>query len=243
MHAKDLEKLGFTSAEAKVYLAALELGETSVARISSKARIERTTTYGIIDALKAKGLLTIGRRGKRMVYIAEDPRKLKLLAEERSRLVDQMLPSLLSITNAIDRKPTIRYFEDAAGINDIYRDTLNFVEQPILIWMSDRGVWYDDESFWKDFYIPARLERKIALRVIAPDTQASRDLQGGDRASLRSTKLDRERAEKIESEIMLYGGRNVAIISCDEMMGVVVESQKLYRTLKGIFEVHWQTLP
>ena len=242
MHAKDLEKLGFTSAEAKVYLAALELGETSVARISSKARIERTTTYGIIDALKAKGLLTIGRRGKRMVYIAEDPRKLKLLAEERSRLVDQMLPSLLSIPNAIDRKPTIRYFEDAAGINDIYRDTLNFVEQPILIWMSDRGVWYDDESFWKDFYIPARLERKIALRVIAPDTQASRDLQGGDRASLRSTKLDRERAEKIESEIMLYGGRNVAIISYDEMMGVVMESPKLCRTLKGVFEVHWQEL-
>ena len=48
----ELEKTGLTENEAKVYLAALELGETTVIRLAKKAGIKRPTTYLVVDSLK-----------------------------------------------------------------------------------------------------------------------------------------------------------------------------------------------
>ena len=47
-----LEQIGLDPKEAKVYLAMLELGETTVARIAQKSKIKRTTAYDLVDSLK-----------------------------------------------------------------------------------------------------------------------------------------------------------------------------------------------
>ncbi|OGF20302.1 hypothetical protein A2Y83_02925 [Candidatus Falkowbacteria bacterium RBG_13_39_14] len=65
MTYKDLIKLGFNEKEAKIYLAALELGETVIQRISKKSGVNRTSAYHVIARLKEKGLMrTITKRKK-----------------------------------------------------------------------------------------------------------------------------------------------------------------------------------
>lgn len=240
MIVRQLEKLGLSEGEAKTYLAALELGETTVARIAKKAEMKRTTAYEFVEGLRRQGLITVGRQGKRAVYIAEDPKKLRAQAEERTKLVEELIPGLLAMANVIDRKPTVRYFENQEGIYDIYRETLSFPDQAISMWMSDVGVWYDDLSFWTDYYIPSRMEKKISLRAILPETEKTRAFHEGDAKSLRQTRLDR--GGGIDSDIMLYGGRFAAFISSDEMIGLVVESRKIYSTLRHVFEAQWKSL-
>src|SRR3989344_6015681 len=128
---RQLERLGFSEGEAKVYLAALELGETSVARIAQKAKVERTTTYLFLEALKRRGLIVLSKQGKKTVYAAENPKKLKAEMEEKKTFLDTLLPELLSITNAIDQKPKVRFFESREEMYDIYRETLQFPDQPV----------------------------------------------------------------------------------------------------------------
>lgn len=235
-----LENLGLSEGEAKIYLAALELGESTVARIAKKAGIGRTTAYPFLEGLEKKGLLSVGKRGKRASYLAEDPKRLRDHIAERGRLIERVLPELLSVANVVDRKPNIRYFENREGIFDIYRETLDYPKSEILMWMSDAGVWYDDESFWKDIYIPARIEKRIALRAILPLTEKTAVFGADNAQSLRQTRLDP--AGGIESDIMLFGGRFVAVISFGEIIGLIIESAQFYNTLKAIFMVHWQTL-
>ncbi len=238
MYTEQLIKLGFTRGEAKTYLAALELGETSVARIAKKASLERTTVYGFLDTLKKRGLVTISKRGKRTVYIAENPKKLKSELEEKGRSIDILLPGLLSITNAIDNKPSIQYFDTKEGIYDIYRETLQYPSKPIIMWMSD--PWFDNERFWKDFFLPSRIEKKILLKAIIPKTEENISFVKDDLKSLRETRMTE--GKEITSEIMLYGNRKIAIISYEESTGLVIESKKLFETLSAVFNAHWESL-
>ena len=56
--ALELRKLGLAEKEVKVYLTGLELGPTSVQKISVAANLTRPTTYEIIEKLEAKGLFS-----------------------------------------------------------------------------------------------------------------------------------------------------------------------------------------
>jgi len=233
-----LMKMGFSQEEGRVYLAALELGETSVARIANKAKIERTTAYAHIEALKRRGLISISKQGKKTVYTAENPKKLRNELDEKWKLLDGLLPELLSITNAIDNKPKVRFFDSKEGIYDIYRETLEYPDSRMRMWMS--SPWYEDEKFWYDYYLPARLEKKIHLSAIVPKNEESIPFVKEDNTSLRETRMTE--SHNITADIVLYGLRHVAIISYDESTALVIESKKLFETLRMIFEAHWQLL-
>jgi sugar-specific transcriptional regulator TrmB len=121
---KALEKLGLNQKEASVYLALLELGQTSISRIAQKSGVKRTSVYDVLKSLKTKGL--VGRtisKGK-TYYFAEDPGVLKEALEEKFTTLEKVMPQLLSITNFLDQKPKIRFYEGKGGIRDIYEETL-----------------------------------------------------------------------------------------------------------------------
>ena len=65
MLKNNLIELGLSEKEASVYLASLELGASSVQKISQQAKINRATTYVIIESLSKKGLMsTMEKAGK-----------------------------------------------------------------------------------------------------------------------------------------------------------------------------------
>jgi hypothetical protein len=40
-------------------------------------------------------------------------------------------------------------------------------------------------------------------------------------------------------DITLYGGRFVGIMSFKDGLGLIIESEGIYKTLKSIFEMNW----
>ncbi|MEK7106984.1 MAG: helix-turn-helix domain-containing protein, partial [Patescibacteria group bacterium] len=60
-----LSQLGLSGQESAVYLAALELGFSSISDIAKKAGIKRPTTYYIVDELIKKNLVSRAPKGKR----------------------------------------------------------------------------------------------------------------------------------------------------------------------------------
>ncbi|NTW29880.1 MAG: hypothetical protein HGA33_01205 [Candidatus Moranbacteria bacterium] len=236
-----LRKLGFSDNEARIYLAALELGESSVQRISQKAKLKRTTAYGIIETLRERGLLKTTKKRKKTLYFAEDPRRLKDLAQEAERTADSILPSLLAITNLIDHKPKILFFEGIEGIKDIYKETLLYPDTPIRGWLS-AGSFRTDEPWFDQYYRPARKEKRIYTDVIVPDLSETRSYHEKDREDFHRTKIDTKGGDSIKSDILLFGTRHIAILSWEEMTGVIIESAKINATLSGIFAAHWESL-
>lgn len=243
MLQKELENLGLDDKEVQVYLSLLEIGEANIARISKKSGVKRTTVYNAIEALKKKGLVSSTVKKQNTLYIAEDPRKLEQELHEKMLLFKNILPELLSISNFIDKKPKIRYFEGIEGIKEAYRDTLNYPDRETLAWASQDAVkYFEGDWLWKT-YLPQRIEKKIWQRAIVPDNPDIRAFTAEDQKHLRRTKFIPKDRIPFEVEINLYGEEKIAIMSFEEKLGLIVESKKIYNTLKNIFEIIWEFLP
>jgi len=238
---EQLQKIGLTEREAKVYSSLLELGETSIERISKKSKVKRTTIYTIIGTLKEKGLVSTIIKKKRKYYVASDPRELELRLEEQKQTLKNIMPELLSITNLIDKKPKIKFFEGEEGLREVYLDTLNYPDKPLWAWLTEEAIQELNTDF-VDHYLSQRVKKKIYAYVIAPDTPEIREYRSKDREFLRTTKLQKTQNFSVEVEIDLYGGNKIGIMSFAERIGLIIESQKIYNTLKSIFDSNWENL-
>lgn len=83
MFIKELQEIGLDKKEAAIYLAGLELGETTVQRIAQKARVNRTTAYRILEILREKGLISSYKKKGGTVIYAENPKKLYEKSKEK----------------------------------------------------------------------------------------------------------------------------------------------------------------
>lgn len=237
-----LQKLGLSEREAKVYASLLELGETSIQRVSKKSKIKRTTIYGAIDTLKEKGLVTTIIKKKRKYYIAADPRELESKLDQQKNILKNLMPELLSITNLIDKKPKIKFYEGVQGLREIYSDSLNYPNSSLWAWETDDDTYTKtfDKGF-VDYYIPKRISKKIMAYIIGPDSPEMRHYKKEDEKSLRHTKLD-PNGKNLQVEISIYGLNKVAIVSFKENFGLIIESQTIYDTLRKIFDEAWKNL-
>lgn len=242
MTPKDLQSVGLDIKEATAYLALLELGESAMGQLVKKSGLKRTTLYDTIESLKRRGLVSVSKKNKKIVYVAENPRKIIERLEEKRISAEKMLPELLSITNVLQKKPRIRYFEGIDGIKEVYKDTLRFPDQKLQAWVSEEMVYEFDQKFLDDYYTPRRLEKKIWAEVIAPDLPGIREYKGLDQASLRVTKLIDPKEFPLDVEISLYSTDHIGIMSFQDKLGLIIESEPIARTLKSIFAAQWETL-
>ncbi len=240
----ELKNLGLNEKESQVYLALLELKESNIQKLSAKSGVKRTTVYDILKSLKEKRLATEIAKNKKTVFVAEDPRKMENMLEEKRDTLKRVLPELLSIANVLDNKPKIRFYEGIEGIKEVYKDTLSYPDQELLAWVSEEAIHsFDSDQKFLDYYLEKRKEKKIWVRVIAPNKEDMQAYKGLDEKSLRKTKLVPATNFPLEVEINLYGKRKIGIMSFGEKIGLIVESQRIFNTLKSIFEMNWNSNP
>jgi sugar-specific transcriptional regulator TrmB len=120
---KQLEELGLSANEVKVYLASLELGAATAQQLAAKAAVARPTTYVAIGGLTKRGLMSSHTRGKKQCFQAERPgHLLKILEDEKVRLaakeakLKSVLPGLDSLILMSKEKPEVKYYEGLEGL-------------------------------------------------------------------------------------------------------------------------------
>ncbi|MEN9604562.1 MAG: hypothetical protein RJB39_247 [Candidatus Parcubacteria bacterium] len=118
MYLKDLEYIGLSEKEARIYQALLKMTRSSAVELSRKTSMKQPTVYVIIEALKNKRLVKEVMVGKRPYYEAETPDSLRDLVAEEKMLMDRKVEKLESIVAAlktIDKeageKPVVRFYE------------------------------------------------------------------------------------------------------------------------------------
>lgn len=237
-----LEQFGLYGKRADVYLSALELGSASVIEIAKKAGIKRTTCYDILMDLQTEGLISETSKGKKRLFVGEDPEKIQRNLKNKERLFAEILPQLQSIHNVRGAKPKIRFYEGKEGLKEVYNDTLKYSGE-ILAFAS-----YDVVNVlgmdWADGYLKRRVKSDIHVRAIAPSSQTLiREFIEKDQAHKSMTKLIDPKKYPFSIEINVYGHNRVALMSAKEEIGLIIEGAESHNTIKLIFQLIWDLLP
>ena len=237
-----LKQIGLSEKQAGIYLAALELGETTVKEIAKKAEIKRTTIYDLLDEMIESGLIKQTIKESRKKFIAASPEELQILIQKRESLLGQIMPALNSMSNVDKVRPKIRFYEGREGLIEVYNDTLKHSGE--ILGFASEDVLKILGPDWALRYIKQRLHKKIYYKGIVPKSALlEKDFVNQNQQQLRSTKLIDGQKYPISNEIMIYGHQKIAIISPKDSIGLIIESAEIYRTQKSIFELLWDNLP
>jgi len=241
MLEKELQKLGLSDKEAKVYLASMELGPSPVQAIASKAGVNRATTYVMIESLIGRGLMSSFEKGKKKFFTAESPlRLLSILHKEEAELKDKMkhleeiTPRLNAFLANVEERPRVRFYEGKEGLRAVQEDFLRTNDKRIeTIYAAEyiRQVFTEEE---RKEYVAKRMKKGIKVRSIYTFANNTLTSKTATRCKVPASKFP------LFCDIVMYNN-NVAINSLKgRLFGIIVESKEFADTMRSIFELAWE---
>ncbi|MBI4173121.1 MAG: hypothetical protein HY519_00200 [Candidatus Aenigmarchaeota archaeon] len=111
-----LQGLGFTPAEAQVYLSLLQLGQVKAGRVIRKSGLQSSTVHNALHALTEKGAASYIIKGKTRLYQAADARLLLKEYQERQERFEQLLPQLLELQKRAQDRQEAEVYEGEKGV-------------------------------------------------------------------------------------------------------------------------------
>ncbi|EKD86204.1 MAG: Transcriptional regulator TrmB [uncultured bacterium] len=169
--SEDLENLGLSENEARVYLAVLELGEPTIGKIEKTANLHRQIIYNAANNLETRGLLSIRElRGKKHFAI-ENPSALEDYAEIQLRKSRDLVAQLYERINLKRTMDITRMFQGRNAVHQYYINNIRKQPKGSIIYIlgvnSERyfEIYNKAESPYQRFEY-ARDKRKIRLNLL-----------------------------------------------------------------------------
>jgi sugar-specific transcriptional regulator TrmB len=239
---QNLQKIGLSEKEAVLYLAGLQTGPATMQELVNGAQLKRATVYELVDSLKEKGLIKTILKGKRKIYIAEDPQNIFPLIKQKENVLNNILGQLLAIQSHAGKKPSVRIYQGVEGIKEIYEDILSKRADYIEV-LSTKLPDEKIRDYWGGEYVERRIKKGNHVKCIAPDIPYYQELQAKDKFALRQTKLVPAQNFPFKNEMFAYNGK-VAFITQegDVSLGLVIESTDIYETVNVMLNHFWNTI-
>ena len=241
MHIQKLiEQFGYTPNEAKVYLAALNLGEATVSEISEKVKMPRTSVQIIANSLHKEGLINFYVKRRYKYWIAESPEKFLTRLREQEAALRAVLPELQAIRrNKGDSKPTVKVFIGEEEIKLILDNIIATKHHFLVISAWDDWVDFFGSEYVNDF-INLRKSHFLKVRLLVAKRPDAIIMKEKDEKELRETRFLPEDA-RINNMNFIYANK-VALISLDKRRptGVLIEDKDITNTMTVFFECLWK---
>lgn len=242
---KELEDLGLSEKEARVYLASLEIGRATADQLAKHANIVRPTTYVQIKALMEMGLMSTYEEGKKTYFAPESPSALKRLLEKKKEvlrtsesLLSSMLPDLTRQFEGAGERPVVRFFTGKEGITATREEVLrskNKEMSTIFSYENLRTLYSEDEL---DCYSDKRRSLGIYSRGIHVKKPYFEKAQIDKLTERRF--LSPEIFDFSTIEITLYDDKTSIRSLEGALFGMIIESEQVNRGMRAIFDFLWE---
>lgn len=241
-----LLELGLSPKEARIYLALLKEGPSSVRQLASATGINRGTVFDMLKSLQTNGLARFYNEKTRQYFVAAPPEKLRELGEERAEAVNKanselenVVPALESLYNSGDKHPAVRMYEGMDGVRTILEDIL----ETMATWQGPKEYYVYSSSAVRDAglyaafpdYTEHRINAGIAVKTISLGP-------GGTTAGLDERKWI-SAIEGVPTYSLIYGGRVAHIfLGKSELMGIIIDNRGIFDTQRVLFMELWNRL-
>ena len=239
---QELENLGLSEKEAKVYIAVLELGKATAQEVAKKADLKRPTTYFTIEGLMTMGLMSSIHEGKKQYFMAETPDRLVDVFEAKQdelKRQGEKLNKIIPILKKISQKesgPVVKYYTGKEGVLSMVKDLLSTKENEIyMAYNADmvRSLLTQKERE------SIRFNRaKKNIHVYSLYTTEGDELESNSESERKI--LDKEKYP-LDADIAVYGDKIRLASLGDEVVGIVIENKALANSLKSILKLGWDS--
>ncbi len=241
----ELEKLGLSENEAKVYAAMLELGPAAVMEIAGKAGINRPTAYFQIEALKKKGLVSTQSQGKKQLYIAESPDHLSDVLDHRmvevsfqKEILSKILPELSQLYSSTGSRPQVRFFEGKEGLVSMQKIFLSsgIKEVMAITPLDDLFTLFPNHQ---NTYSNKRTDKGIKSKLIYSSSKGP-ILDSSNESMMRETRFVPTNKMPFSGDVTIFGNSVAISALSGQISGIVIEHPVIAESFRGFFNFLWE---
>lgn len=234
--------LGLSDHEARVYLACLSLGPSTVMQIAQAAEVKRTTVYNVIESLKLLGLVRIDIKGFKQLYVAENPEKLDVMINNRRDELHNSLPELMGLYNLKGGKSFIRYYEGIESCKAVYENIIKEARHgDFLLVVSDQVTWYNQDPEYFKGFLERRADIGLQVRKLLQRSPVIEELGWGTAKFNEEIKLLPE-GTKLTTNLFVVPHKVVIHQIIPPILAIEIENNSVVRMNKEMFEIMWRSI-
>lgn len=237
-----IKNAGLSDKGAKVYLAALELGEASVQELARTSRLKRTSLYYVIDELLSQNALYTAERNGKTHYLPSQPRELLKSLRERVDQFEHSLGDIESRHHAKFKKPNIYFLYGPSGFKKAWDTLFDSGDKEFsIITNGESFTEFVSEKYIVDSIIARKKELRIRSKQIISDSPYARKVIAKDATEHRESRLLPTGNNLPFTEII---GTKIVITISPRFHNTIfiVENEAFAETRKKIFDALWRSL-
>jgi len=236
---KLLMQSGLSEKESAVYLASLEQGPTTVLKLARETGLKRATVYSVVDALVGQGLMRIDEVGLKRKFVAEDPSRLKAVAEKTLAAATGVVPDLQALYHKTGKDKLIKTYEGKAALVQVMHQLMDQARHGDYRYMIGGAVgWRDVDPYEQEKFFTWRERIKLDAKLLFPDS---------DRAALHQQHAQRFRQEvktlpkelELKSDITITPHMVVVEKITAPESAIVIEDADIIETYRALFLFMW----
>jgi len=234
-----LSLAGLNEKEARVYIASLEIGPSTMWQIHRKCGIKRPTCYLVFEGLIERGIGIKTNDKKGTLYSVIDPDNLSETLEYKKDQFNQSLSLFDAVKSKSAAKPEISLYSGFEGMRQAYFLGLDQPKGSELRVYGDSKVWSEYESENEE-YIRKRIDRKIKIKVLFSDKNVHRKRFQSSKKELREARFLPNKHFNPQTEQQLINDYVVYVAYSErEPFATVIKSKTIARLEKEKFDLLW----
>jgi predicted transcriptional regulator len=245
MIEKELEEMGLTSGEARVYEALSELHEATVGPIAKHSGVAYSKIYDVLERLIEKGLASFIVKGKTKYFQPAPPGRLYDYIEQKRKVLDDSKKILDSIVPKLEKlglndQESVRIFRGFKGVLSAYEIMLQNTSRNEKVYY----FYHHDDRYSKktiDFYINKPQFFELLEKTFKEKKVVWQGVYSGKGVDPKKTFMSVKKVNfPIPGNIDLTE-EFVLITSWEnDPQGILIQSKEVSRNLRKYFELLWK---
>jgi len=235
----DLQKIGLTEGESKVYIALSKIGTSTVGPIVDKAGVAYSNVYDILNRLIEKGIVSFVVKNKTKYFQAVSPKNLldfinkkeEELASQRKTLVE-LMPKLEQIQN-LGPKQNAEIFIGKKGLKTAYEKLLTNDKRYENCFFYIHKERYAKESDL--FYLSIReLLNKVSERGITNvKSKESSFFKNNKKIKMKYVDFP------LPGNMEVCNNKTLVVSWSSEIVSILIESEDIANNFRNYFNAIW----
>jgi len=249
MYQSELELIGLSPNEAKIYEALLNIGEAGVSDIASKSQVHRRSVYDTLMRLVDKGLVFQIFQKRENLYRAVDPRKCLDLLREKEKTFKKALPGLEHFYNSEKKEEEAFIYRGREGYKNYLRDLTKVADD--VYFFGSKANWNnldpDIEQLRKEFDSMMKKKKKCLKMLFDPkvkDQLLKKEYKRsiGEYKFLPSGYSTPSGVGTFGDYVVMFNSPEIGTFSEDSSIFVMI-NPKLAQSYKTWFQFMWDFCP
>lgn len=235
-----LQDMGLSQAEARIYLALLQLGQTTTGSIIDKTKLQSSTVYHVLGSLTEKGLVSYIIKGKTKHYQAAHPDRLRSMLEDRRRHLEVALPALRELEKMGRQKQTAQVYEGVNGLRTAFYDILHTLDKGDLYYFfsaPEKKLFYRElVVFFRNYHLK---RAEAGIRVHGLTTEKSKGVIQSIFEDIKHTRI-KTITDFAPTGLVIYADKLITWDWDEIPTAIVIQSVPIVASYKRFFETKWR---